>query len=254
MRTASTAPRRRAARGNDGWSFPDLVVETWGDFACFTRPELKAERVSYQVMTPSAAEGLLRAIFWKPQFQYVIRRIEVLEPIRWMLVRRNEVQSVISPQRVKALRAGAAERYDVEEDRDQRSTMGLRDVRYRIHAQIVVDPKARAGSGKYPAASEEKYRDQLRRRVERGACFSQPFFGCREFTAHFGAAEVERRPIAHSEEFGVMLHSIAYTSQGERYQWFRAALDGGVLEVTDPLADDAVAMPHGPWRSDGAEG
>lgn len=141
---------RREARGNNGWAFPDLVVEAWGDAACFTRPELKAERVSYQVMTPSAARGVLEAIFWKPQFRYVVRRIEVLRPVSWLRVRRNEVKSMISPQDVKRLQSDRRHRYDPESDRDQRSTLALRDVRYRIHAQIVVAPEALAGSAKYP--------------------------------------------------------------------------------------------------------
>ncbi|WP_411140940.1 type I-C CRISPR-associated protein Cas5c [Streptomyces sp. x-80] len=239
-------------RGNGGWTFPDVVVETWGELACFTRPELKTERVSYQVMTPSAADGLLKSIFWKPEFRYVIRRIEVLEPIRWMRVRRNEVQSVVTAPRVKALRADRRARYDAEEDRDQRSTMALRDVRYRVHAQIVVSPKARKGSAGFAPVSQEKFREQLRRRVERGACFSQPFFGCREFTAFFGPADPGRRVLEHTEELGVMLHSIAYTPEGERYRWFRASVNSGVLEVPpEALPDDAVAMPEAPWRADG---
>lgn len=122
----------------------------WGDAACFTRPELKTERVSYPLMTPSAARGVLEAIFWKPQFHYVVRKIEVLRPVSWMRVRRNEVKSVISAQEVKKLQADRRHRYDVEADRDQRSTLALRDVRYRIHAQIVVSPEALAGSAKFP--------------------------------------------------------------------------------------------------------
>ncbi|MEE1928310.1 type I-C CRISPR-associated protein Cas5c [Streptomyces sp. TRM 70351] len=254
MDTTVSAPRREG-RGNDGWAFPDLVVETWGELACFTRPELKTERVSYQVMTPSAADGLLRAIFWKPEFQYIIRRIEVLAPINWHRIRRNEVQSVVTPQRIKSMSKDRRVRYDVEADRDQRSTMALRDVRYRIHAQIAVSARARAGSGQHPPVSEEKYREQLRRRVERGACFSQPFFGCREFTAHFGPASSSAKPITRTEELGVMLHSIAYTPQGERYRWFRASLTEGVMDVPlAPLPGDAVSMPQASWRAADPEG
>ncbi|RPK55908.1 type I-C CRISPR-associated protein Cas5c [Streptomyces sp. ADI95-17] len=254
MRTTVPAAGR-LGRGNEGWAFPDLVVEVWGEVACFTRPELKAERVSYQVMTPSAARGVLEAIFWKPQFHYVVRKIEVLRPVSWMRVRRNEVKSVISAQEVRKLQSDWRYRYDVETDRDQRSTLALRDVRYRIHTQIVVDPEALAGSAKYPPASEEKYREQLRRRVERGACFSEPFLGCREFSASFGKPDPRQRVVEFSEELGVMLHSIAYGPQGERYQWFRASVVDGVLEVPEePLPDDAVAMPLAAWRADGAGG
>ncbi|MFC9431415.1 type I-C CRISPR-associated protein Cas5c [Streptomyces sp. NPDC056987] len=244
----------REGRSNEGWAFPDLVVEVWGDAACFTRPELKTERVSYQVMTPSAARGVLEAIFWKPQFRYVVRKIEVLRPVRWLRVRRNEVKSVISSQEVRKLQSDRLHHYDVENDRDQRSTLALRDVRYRIHAQIEVTPEALAGSAKHPPASEEKYREQLRRRVERGACFSQPFLGCREFTASFGKADPQHQVVKFHEELGVMLHSIEYGPKEERYRWFRASVVDGVLKVPEePLPDEAVAMPLTAWRADGAE-
>ncbi|GAA2353687.1 type I-C CRISPR-associated protein Cas5c [Streptomyces carpaticus] len=253
--TGTTVGPRRQARGNGGWAFPDLVVEAWGDLACFTRPELKSERVSYQLMTPSAANGLLQAIFWKPQFQYVVRRIEVLRPVRWQLIRRNEVRSVTTLTGVKDMKKHPAAHYDAAEDRDQRSTMALADVRYRIHAQVVVSEEAKAGGNGFPPASEEKYREQLRRRVQRGACFSQPFFGCREFTAAFGPADAAHAAIPWTDELGVMLHSIEYPpGGGERYRWFRARVEDGVLTVPrEPLPEDAVAMPPGPWRADSQE-
>ncbi|MFG2115505.1 type I-C CRISPR-associated protein Cas5c [Streptomyces sp. NPDC048718] len=255
--SATVPAPSRTRRGNEGWAFPDLVVEVWGDVACFTRPELKTERVSYQVMTPSAARGVLEAIYWKPQFAYVVRKIEVLRPVNWLRVRRNEVRSVISDQEVEKLQSDRRYRYDVERkrERDQRSTLALRDVRYRIHAQIVVKPEALAGSEGHPPASEEKYREQLRRRVERGACFSQPFLGCREFTAFFGKPDEGQRVVRFDEELGVMLHSIEYGPRGERYRWFRASVVEGVLEVPPhPLPDEAVAAPLTAWRTDGSEG
>ncbi|MBF9071888.1 type I-C CRISPR-associated protein Cas5c [Streptacidiphilus fuscans] len=243
---AGTGRSLAERRGNQGWLFPDLVVEVSGPLGCFTRPELKSERVSYPVMTPSAAVGVLEAIFWKPQFRYVVTAIEVLKQVQWMQLRRNEVKSVISAKEVRDLQADPRKRYDVELDRDQRNTMALRDVAYRIRAQIVTLGDA--------GAPEEKYREQLRRRVDRGACFSQPFLGCREFTAQFGPATPGLAPIGRNEELGVMLHSIAYTPQGERYRWFRASLRDGVLVVPrSPLPADAVAMPQAPWRADGQE-
>ncbi len=243
---AGDLPSLAERRGNEGWVFPDLVVEVAGELACFTRPELKSERVSYPVMTPSAAVGVLEAIYWKPEFRYVVRAIEVLKPVQWMQVRRNEVKSVISAKGVRDLQADPRKRYDVELDRDQRNTMALREVAYRIRAQIV--PVGNA------TAPQEKYREQLRRRVDRGACFSQPFLGCREFTAQFGPVTPDLIPIDRTEELGVMLHSIAYTPQGERYRWFRAQLQNGVLAVPrSPLPADAVAMPQAPWRADGRE-
>ncbi|WP_404868380.1 type I-C CRISPR-associated protein Cas5c [Kitasatospora griseola] len=245
-RVAAAGERDALARrrGNSGWVFPDLVVEVWGPLACFTRPELKSERVSYPVMTPSAATGVLEAIYWKPEFRYVVRAIEVLRPVQWLQVRRNEVKSVVTAKKVQELQTVPGARYDVEEDRDQRNTMALADVAYRIRAQIVV--------ARHANAPEEKFREQLRRRVDRGACFSQPFLGCREFSASFGPATEAPAVAGRTEELGVMLHSIVYTPKGERYRWFRARLVDGVMEVPEePLSADAVAMPSAPWRVDG---
>lgn len=233
-------------------------MECWGELACFTRPELKVERVSYPVMTPSAADGLLRAIFGKPEFRYVVRKIEVLAPIRWLRMQRNEVQSVVGAQRIKQLQTTPEQaRYDVELDRDQRSTVALRDVHYRIHTQVELTPRGRNGNLNHPPASEPKFRDQLRRRVERGACFSQPFFGCREFTAFFGPsgpAHDGRLQTQLNEPLGVMLHSIEYGETEERYRWFQAELQQGVLEVKEPLPDEAVAMPTSAPRARGGRG
>ncbi|MFG2227720.1 type I-C CRISPR-associated protein Cas5c [Streptomyces sp. NPDC048644] len=225
--------------------FPDLVVEVAGPLACFTRPELKVERVSYPVMSPSAASGVLAAIFWKPEFQYVVRAVEVLAPIEWTSIRRNEVKSVITVGEVAALRKNPGRRYDVETDRDQRNSMLLRDVHYRIRAQIILTER---GHGQ----REEKYREQLRRRVDKGACFAQPFLGCREFSASFGP-QTDATPICRDEDLGVMLHSIVYpASGGEQYRWFHAQLRQGVLGVPKrPLGASEVAMPAGSgWRAD----
>lgn len=244
----AAASRRVERRGNDGWVFPDLVVEVAGPLACFTRPELKVERVSYPVMGPSAAVGVLEAIFWKPEFQYVVRSIEVLAPIEWTAVRRNEVKSVITAGEVAALRRDPGRRYDVERDRDQRNSMLLRDVNYRIRTQVVLTERGQGGR-------EEKYREQLRRRVDKGACFAQPFLGCREFSASFGP-QTDTAPIKRDEDLGVMLHSIGYpTSGGEEYRWFHAQLHQGVLQVPlRPLGAGEVVMPTGSgWRADGAE-
>lgn len=201
---------------------PPLTVEVWGDYACFTRPELKSERFSYEVMTPSAAAGVLKAIFWKPEFDYMITSIEVLKPIRWFSVRRNEVNSMVTADWIKRAKADPAVRYDVEQDRDQRNTVGLRDVAYRIHAQVELQPHA--------TASEAAYREQFRRRVDRGACFSQPFLGTREFSARFGKATTVP-PHPEDRDLGVMLHSIGYSESGETYRWFLARLDHGILHV-----------------------
>ncbi|NEB02001.1 type I-C CRISPR-associated protein Cas5 [Streptomyces sp. SID13726] len=223
-------------------------MEVAGPLACFTRPELKVERVSYPVMSPSAAVGVLSAVFWKPEFQYVVRAIEVLAPIEWTSIRRNEAKSVITAGEVAALRKDPRRRYDVETDRDQRNSMLLRDVHYRIRTQVVLTGRGRC-------EREEKYREQLRRRVDKGACFAQPFLGCREFSASFGP-QTDTVPIARDEDLGVMLHSIVYPATGgEQYRWFHAQLHQGVLKVPlRPLGAGEVAMPDGSgWRADGAQ-
>lgn len=201
---------------------PPLIVEVSGDLACFTRPELKAERFSYEVMTPSAARGVLEAIFWKPEFQYIICKIEVLKPIRWFSIRRNEVKSVVSEDWVRRAMVDPTLRYDVENDRDQRNTVALRDVAYRIYAQVQLRTDVRD--------SEVKYREQFRRRVDKGACYSQPFLGTREFSAQFGRPSADK-PIKVDRDLGVMLHSIDYRPGGEAYRWFLARLDQGVMHV-----------------------
>lgn len=212
---------------------PPLTVEVDGDYACFTRPELKTERVSYPVMTPSAARGVLEAIYWKPEFDYVITAIEVLKPVRWAGVRRNEVTSMITLDWVRAAVTDPMLHFDVETDRDQRNTVFLRDVAYRIRAQV--RPRSHAGN---PAAA---YREQFRRRVDRGACFSQPFLGTRECSAAF-AKETGRKPVPLTEDLGMMLHSINYTPGGEVYEWFRARLDNGVLHVPEHGIELAAAV------------
>ena len=195
---------------------PPVVVQVRGDGALFSRPELKVERVSYPVMTPTAARGVLEAIFWKPQMRYQVVAIEVLKPIRQFTVRRNETHHVVS--------LGAAvggDRVDTAAHRDQRNAVCLRDVAYRIHAHI----HAAAGAGKDAAA----YRDQFRRRVTRGACFHQPFLGTREFSADFGDPDGSER-IRATQDLGVMLHTIHFGPL-LRMEWFTARLDDGVLHV-----------------------
>ncbi|GAB3214007.1 CRISPR-associated protein, Cas5d family [Marinactinospora thermotolerans DSM 45154] len=220
---------------------PPLAVEVTGPYACFTRPELKTERFSYPVMTPSAAKGLLEAIFWKPEFTYLIERIEVLSPIAWFSVRRNEVDEITSTDWVRRAMADPAVRFDAETKRDQRNMVGLRDVAYRVFAHIRLREHA--------DAPQAKYRDQFRRRVERGACFSQPFLGTREFSASF-SAPTARRPIQASEDFGMMLHSIDYSGPRETYRWFHARMDNGVMQVPEQGAE----LPGAPTARTGGRG
>jgi CRISPR-associated protein Cas5d len=222
----------------DAYRHPPVVIEVGGPYACFTRPELKSERVSYPVMTPSAARGILEAIYWKPEFDYIIMAIEVLRPIRWASIRRNEVTSMITLDWVRKAMADATQRFDVEEDRDQRNTVFLRDVAYRIRAQV----RPRPHSGQ----PEATYREQFRRRVDKGACFAQPFLGTRECSAEFSRS-TGQAPEPITEELGVMLHSIGYSPAGETYTWFDARLENGVLRVPERGLELAAA-PSQPGR------
>ena len=210
---------------------PPLTVEVRGPYACFTRPELKTERVSYPMMTPSAAKGVMEAIYWKPEFDYVITTIEVLEPIRWVSVRRNEVTSMTTLDWVRTAMTDPTVRFDVEYDRDQRNTVFLRDVAYRIRAQV--RPRPHAGN------PEAAYREQFRRRVDKGACFSQPFLGTRECSASFGK-DTGCAPVPRTEDLGIMLHSIVYTQAGEVYTWFPARLEDGSMRVPEHGMELAV--------------
>jgi CRISPR-associated protein Cas5d len=207
------APLRlpRSAEGH-----PPLVVQVSGEAALFSRPELKVERVSYPVMTPTAARGVLEAIFWKPEMRYRVAAIEVLKPIRQFSIRRNETTALVSVD--QALRGT---RVDTAAARDQRSAVCLREVAYRIHAHVEL-----TGQATKPAAA---YRDQFRRRVSRGACFHQPYLGTREFTAEFGNPD-GTAPIELTEDLGVMLHTIHF-GPPVRMEWFTARLDHGVLHI-----------------------
>lgn len=212
---------------------PPLAVQVWGDLACFTRPELKVERVSYEVMTPSAARGILEAIFWKPEVTWRVARIKVLQPIRHFSVLRNEVNSTIAPRTVAGwMSAGTHSSYFVEEDRAQRHTLALRDVAYQIEGQMVLRPHADAGIA--------KYRDQFRRRVARGQCHIRPCLGCREFPAHFADPDPSAQPIAHSDDLGLMLFDLRYDSSSGRHDpvFFPARLQEGVLDVPQGLYEE----------------
>lgn len=208
---------------------PPLEVKVWGEFACFTRPEMKAERVSYPVMTPSAARGVLEAIFWKPEFSWQVREIWVLNPIRHFSILRNEVNS----KAVASTAAGWANNgggYFADEDRAQRHTLALRDVAYLIKADVVLRAHA----------SEDiaKYRDQFRRRVNRGQCYQQPYLGCREFAASFSQPDGTEHAIDLSDDLGRMLFDLDYTSDGTGRgtpRCFIARLEAGILNIPTDL-------------------
>jgi CRISPR-associated protein Cas5d len=221
-----------------------IIVETWGDFACFTRPETKVERLSYPVMTPSAARGVLDAIYAKPEeFSWRISRIEVLRPIRFIALRRNEVKEKINVNAVsKAMRGGETPVIicDATEEitgtdmagRTQRQTMALRDVRYRIYARIQPRP---AFAGKLAALEA-----QAERRIKSGKCFYQPFFGLREFVAYFSPpTEGGFLPVDETQDLGLMLYDVFNLDEcviGFAKPFitaFEAHLERGVMEVPD---------------------
>lgn len=202
-----------------------LTLKVWGDWACFTRPEFKVERVSYPVITPSAARGVLEAVFWKPEFHWEVQEIWVLNPIRYFSILRNEINSRQS-QRTARNWQQAGGGFDATEDRAQRHTVGLRDVAYVIVAQ----PRLKAGA-ESPIA---KYRDQFRRRVRDGRCYATPFLGCREFSAHFGPVTSDDRPNPFSLEIGQMLHRIDYRADDSGTgtpRFFNATVRNGVLRM-----------------------
>ena len=207
--------------------YPPLEILVWGDFACFTRPEMKVERVSYPVMTPSAARGVLEAVFWKPEMRWLVREIQVLAPIRYFSILRNEVNSRQSERSATAWQQSGGG-YDASGDRAQRHTLALRSVKYIVRAEIEVKPHADVD----PA----KYRDQFRRRVASGRCFAMPYLGCREFTAKFAAPQGNEQPIDLTDDLGRMLLDLDYAQDGSGRgtpRFFNARLERGVLRAPD---------------------
>jgi CRISPR-associated protein Cas5d len=210
---------------------PMHCLEVWGDFACFTRPEMKVERVSYDVMPPSAARAIFEAILWRPSILWRIHRIEVLEPIRWLSFRRNEVGSKVPVGSVKsAMKSGGGKLgLNIEDDRQQRAGLLLRDVRYRIHASFSMTQNAGA------AETDGKFAEMFRRRAQKGQCFNQPYLGCREFACGFRYIEdpaKERQPIADDRELGLMLYDLDFSDPKEpKPAFFAARLGRGALEV-----------------------
>lgn len=206
-------------------------LELSGDFACFTRPEMKVERVSYDVMTPSAARACFEAILWKPAMRWHIVRIEVLKPIRWINLRRNEVASVISTRNVETAMKGGASiiGLNIEDDRQQRAGLFLRDVAYRVHADLKFLP------GRDPGANANKYYDMFERRASRGQCVNQPYLGCREFAAYFRLVTditEEPKPIPETRELGFMLHDLDFSKpSAPTPRFFRARMENGVVDV-----------------------
>ena len=208
----------------------NFCLEVSGPFACFTRPEMKVERVSYDVMTPSAARSIFEAILWKPAIRWRVHRIEVLKPIRWINLRRNEVSAVVSTRNVQqAMAAGSGTLgLYIEEERQQRAGYFLRDVAYRIHADLSLAP----GS----TEPLMKYTEMFARRATKGQCVNQPYLGCREFAAAFNLVASNAptvTPIGETRELGWMLHDLDFTHPSDpQPRFFNAKMVAGVIEIS----------------------
>ncbi len=214
-----------------------IKLKVWGDYACFTRPEMKAERVSYDVMTPSAARGVLEAIHWKPAIRWVVDRIHVLNEIRFDNIRRNEVGSKIPEGNVKkAINGGDIDLVQyAAEDRQQRAALVLRNVAYIIEAHFEMTNEAG------PEDSPAKHYNIFLRRAREGQCYHRPYLGCREFAAHFELIENEipgSHYVGQNQDLGWMLLDIDY-KDNMNPKFFRASMENGII-VVPPMYDLGV--------------
>lgn len=205
-----------------------MLIEVWGDYACFSRPEMKTERVSYDIITPSAARGLVEAIYWHPGMKYHIDRIYLLNPVRFTNIRRNEVKStLLSSAALSAAKDGAAPVLYTSADIQQRAALVLQDVHYVIECHFTMTDKAAPGD------NPGKFQDILRRRLNKGQCYHQPCFGCREFPANFrewhAGEPIPALPV--TQDLGFMLYDLDYADpENIQPQFFRAKLVDGVLD------------------------
>lgn len=222
----------------------EYCLEVWGDMACFTRPELKVERVSYDVITPSAARAIFEAIFWKPAIHWQITKIEVLNPIKWTSVRRNEVGAVASKSVIY-----------IEDKRQQKNSLLLKDVRYRIWAKMEYRPVAkRKAEGNLfahePGKDENpmKYYQMFERRASKGQCFNQPYLGTREFSASFQWVDAETEQLqpaisaeqGGSKDLGIMLYDMDYTdTKSPQPMFYRPQMNEGVI-IVPPINSEEI--------------
>ena len=242
-----------------------FCLEVWGDYACFTRPEMKVERVSYDVPTPSAVRAVFEAILWKPAIRWHVQKIEVLNPIKWISVRRNEVGKIMSPQSDGIL---------IEDNRQQRAGLFLREVKYRFYAVLEYIPVEQRKNNKHSIvpeylwdtdekefmkeeikAWEEKQETQrtdetpgkylaiFERRAKKGQCFTQPYLGTREFSCNFRLVQnpkAEPKPISETRELGFMLYDMDFTNlNNPQPMFFKAMIEDGVVNIP-PIESEEI--------------
>ena len=212
-----------------GWG---VRVHVWGDYALFARPEMKVERCSYDVMPPSAARGILEAIYWHPGMRWVIDRIQVRKPIRFTSIRRNEVKSkVLAGNVLRAVNGSSKPLYIAsKEEIVQRAAILLKDVDYLIEAHFEMTERASAGD------NPGKFKDIVMRRLRPGECFHMPYFGCREFPANFELYEADdlEDGDGREQDLGYMLYDFDYSDPEDiKPMFFRAVLRNGILDVRD---------------------
>lgn len=205
-----------------------VKLRVWGDYACFTRPEMKAERVSYDVMTPSAARGILEAIHWKPAIKWCVDRIHVINPIKFDSIRRNEVANKILEGNIrKAMKGSLIDLHQyVTEERQQRASLVLRDVHYGIEAHFIMTEKA--GESDNPA----KHIEIFKRRARDGQCHMRPYFGCREFPANFELIEddIPKSQLNGQQDLGWMLWDIDFSKDMQPI-FFRPTMFNGIIDT-----------------------
>ncbi len=224
----------------------EFCLEVWGPMACFTRPELKVERVSYDVITPSAARAVFEAIFWKPAIRWQVTKIEVLNPIKWTTIRRNEVGAVASKNPIF-----------IEDKRQQKNSLLLQDVCYRIWAKLEFIPQwKRKVTRNAQIDAEEadllrkdenpgKYNAMFERRASKGQCFNQPYLGTREFSASFRLVNPEQEelvpPIDESRDLGIMLYDMDFQGNPDKPEamFFRVQMESGVI-IVPPINSEEV--------------
>ncbi len=217
----------------------EFCLEVWGPMACFTRPELKVERVSYDVITPSAARAIFEAIFWKPAIHWQVTKIEVLNPIKWTSIRRNEVGAVASKNPIF-----------IEDKRQQKNTLLLRDVRYRLYAKLEFIPmrkrKEQTNEGVQSDENPAKYNAMFERRASKGQCFTQPYLGTRECSASFklvnpDADELEK-PINETRDLGIMLYDMDFDAdlKNPPAMFYRAKMENGVIIVPPKDSEEVL--------------